>query len=106
LETRNVAIGVKNMSPNAETITRLVEQAASLLENYHAESKRSAASRETEFWRGNISGFRHAVREICGQEVIHGALADVRKKTSLEIPPIGELDSCGKFVGPDSEADF
>ena len=93
-------------SPNAETIAHLVDQVSFLLKTYHAECHKSAVSRETEFWRGNISGFRYAVGEIYGQEVIHGVLEDSRKNTGLEIPPIGELDSHGKFLGPDSEADF
>jgi hypothetical protein len=93
-------------SPNAETIARLVDQASFLLKAYHAECEKNAASRETEFWRGNISGFRYAAGEIYGLEVIHEVLGDVRKNTGLEIPPIGELDAQGKFLGPDSEADF
>jgi len=100
---------VKNMtrrSPNATTIGHLVEQASFLLVSYHVEFDKSAASRETEFWRGNTSGFRYAVREIYGSDAIDGVLEDVRKNTGLEIPPIGKLDSEGKFLGPDSEADF
>jgi hypothetical protein len=102
-------LGVKNMtrqSPNAETIGHLVDQVSLLLKAYHAECKKSAASRETEFWRGNISGFRCAVGEIYGQDVIHRVLEDARKNSGLQIPPIGELDAQGKFLGPDKEADF
>lgn len=93
-------------SPNAETINHLLDRVSLLLKTYHAECHRSAASRETEFWRGNISGFRYAVEEIYGQDVIHGVLEDARKNSGLDIPPIGELDSQGKFLGTDSEADF
>jgi hypothetical protein len=102
-------LGARNMtrrSPNAEIIGNLTGQASFLLTTYHAECNKNAASRETEFWRGNISGFRYAVGEIYGREVTHGVLDDVRKNTGLEIPPIGELDAQGKFLGPDSEADF
>jgi hypothetical protein len=93
-------------NPNAETIGHLAAKASFLLKTYHAECHRSAASRETEFWRGNISGFRYAIGEIYGHDVIHGVLLDVRKNTGLEVPPIGELDSEGKFLGVDPEADF
>jgi hypothetical protein len=93
-------------SPNASTIGHLVEQSSLLLKTYHAECHKNAASRETEFWRGNLSGFRYAVGEIYGREVIQEILGDVRKNTGLDIPPIGELDSKGKFLGSDSDADF
>jgi hypothetical protein len=92
--------------PNVETIAHLVDQSSFSLTTYHAECGKNAASRETEFWRGNISGFRYAVGEIYGREVIHGVLEDVRTNTGLEIPHVGELDAQGKFLGPDSEADF
>jgi hypothetical protein len=93
-------------SPNVDTLGHLLEKASFLLTNYHAECNKNAAGRETEFWRGNLSGFRFAVGEIYGQEVIHGVLEDARKHTGLGIPPAGKLDSHGKFLGADSEANF
>jgi hypothetical protein len=93
-------------SPNAETISHLVEKGSVLLMAYHAECNRSAASRETEFWRGNLSGFRYTVGEIYGQEVVQETLENVRKNTGLGIPPIGELNPEGKFLGTDADADF
>ena len=95
-----------SLSPTRETISHLIDHVSFLLRTYHAECKRSAGSRETEFWRGNISGFRSAVGEIYGDDVVHEVLEDVRKKIGLQIPPAGELDAQGKFLGPDSEADF
>jgi hypothetical protein len=93
-------------SPNAKTIGHLVEQSSFLLKTYHAECDKNAASRETEFWRGNLSGFRYVVGEIYGRDIMQTILEDVRKTTGLDIPPTGELDSNGKFLGTDSEADF
>ncbi len=97
---------MKLRSPNTKEVGHLIEKASFLLSSYHAECSKNAASRETEFWRGNLSGFRFAVLEIHGEDVIHGVLEDARKKTGLGIPPIGRLDSNGKFRGIDSEADF
>jgi hypothetical protein len=93
-------------NPNVKTTAHLLERSSLLLKTYHAECDKNAASRETEFWRGNLSGFRYAVGEIYGRDVIHEILDDVRKKTGLDIPPIGELDSEGKFLGIDPDADF
>jgi hypothetical protein len=93
-------------NPNADTVVHLLEKATVLLSNYHAECEKNAASRETEFWRGNLSGFRFAVGEIYGDEVIHGVLQDARKKTGLGVPPAGTLDCDGKFLGADPEANF
>jgi hypothetical protein len=93
-------------NPNVDTVGHLLEKASFLLTNYHAECDKNAASRETEFWRGNLSGFRFAVGEIYGEDVIHGVLEDARKNTGLGIPPAGKLDSDGKFLGADSEANF
>jgi hypothetical protein len=93
-------------NPNAKIVGHLAKKSSFLLQSYHAECDKNAASRETEFWRGNLSGFRYAVEEIYGQDVLHEILEDVRKNTGLNIPPIGELDSTGKFLGTDSDADF
>ena len=93
-------------TPTLEITGQLVKRGSFLLRAYHTECHKSAASRETEFWRGNLSGFRYAVGEMYGQEVIHEVLQDIRKSTALEIPPIGEMNSEGKFLGCDSDADF
>jgi hypothetical protein len=93
-------------SPNVDTLGRLLAEATLLLTSYHAECEKSAASRETEFWRGRLSGFRFAVGEIYGESVIHTVLEEARKYTGLGIPPAGRLDSDGKFVGADREANF
>jgi hypothetical protein len=93
-------------NPNADTVGHLLGKVTVLLSNYHAECEKNAASRETEFWRGNLSGFRFALGEIYGEGVIHEVLEDARKKTGLGIPPAGRLDSDGKFLGADSEANF
>ena|ERR1700722_12048085 len=89
-----------------EITSHLVKRGTFLLKAYHAECDKSAASRETEFWRGNLSGFRYAVGEMYGQEAIHEVLENIRKITDLEIPPMGEMNSEGKFLGADADADF
>jgi hypothetical protein len=93
-------------NPNADAVGYLLEKVTVLLPNYHAECEKNAASREKEFWRRNLSGFRFAVGEIYGEDVIHEVLEDARKKTGLGIPPAGRLHSDGEFLGADSEANF
>ena len=93
-------------TPALEITDHLVERGSFLLKAYHTECAKSAASRETEFWRGNLSGFRYAVGEMHGSDVIHEVLENIRKNTGLEIPPVGEMNSEGKFLGTDSESDF
>jgi hypothetical protein len=93
-------------NPNVDTLGHLLAEASFLLTSYHSECERNAASRETEFWRGNLSGFRFAVGEIYGDAVIHTVLEQARKNTGFGIPPAGRLDSHGKFLGADAEANF
>jgi hypothetical protein len=93
-------------TPTLEITGQLVKRGSFLLKAYHTECHKSAASRETEFWRGNLSGFRYAIGKMYGQATIRDILENIRKDTALEIPPIGEMNSEGEFLGSDSEADF
>ena len=45
----------------------LVLDGVSWLQAFHGFYAKDHKSRETEFWRGNISGFRYAVGEIMGE---------------------------------------
>ena len=70
---------------NAETIDRLVDQGALLLQAFHAEHKNGAAGPEAEFLRGELAGWRstlHTEYHECAEQIVDR----VRTKTGLSIP--------------------
>jgi hypothetical protein len=70
---------------NAETINRLVTQGKSLLKRFHAEYEKDPAGRETEFFRGDFTGWRdtlHTLYHDCAEEIVDR----VRANTCLTIP--------------------
>jgi len=70
---------------NAETIDRLVEQGALLLQAFHAEHKNGLGGPEAEFVRGELAGWRstlHTEYHDCAEQIVDR----VRTKTGLSIP--------------------
>ena len=68
---------------NAETIDRLVEQGALLLQAFHTEHENGGP--EAEFLRGELSGWRstlHTEYHECAEQIVDRVLA----KTGLPIP--------------------
>jgi len=77
---------------NAETINRLVEQGETLLTTFHAEYEKDPAGVQTEFARGEVTGWRttlHTLYRDYAEDVVNRVLA----KTGLTIPG-GEVPSC------------
>ena len=74
---------------NAETIDRLVEQSALLLQVFHAECEKDPTGRNTDFLRGNFTGWRstiHTEYHDCAEEIVDRVLI----QTGLSIPS-GEI---------------
>ncbi len=72
---------------NAETINRLVEQGELLLKNFHAEYEKDPAGWNTEFARGELTGWRstlHTLYRDYGEDVVNRAIARAR----LTIPDV------------------
>ena len=78
---------------NQETIDRLVEQGALLLEAFHAEYERNPIGHDADFLRGNFTGWRstiHIVYHECAEEIVDRVLA----QTHMSIPA-EEIGSAG-----------
>jgi hypothetical protein len=72
---------------NAETINRLVEQGELLLKNFHAEYEKDPAGWNTEFARGELTGWRstlHTLYRDYAEDVVNRAIA----RTRLTIPDV------------------
>jgi hypothetical protein len=70
---------------NAETIDRLVAQGELLLKTYHTEHEKDPGSRDAEFLRGDLAGWRstlHTLYSDCAEEIVDRVLI----KTCLFIP--------------------
>ena len=76
---------------NAETINRLVEQGEFLLKTFHAEYDKDPTGWNTEFVRGNLTGWRstlHTLYHDSAEDIVNR----VRTRTCLMIPE-GEVPS-------------
>jgi hypothetical protein len=70
---------------NAETINRLVEQGEFLLKCFHDEHERDPASLETEFVRGELTGWRstlHTLYRDRAEDIVNRVVA----RTRLTVP--------------------
>ncbi|MGH9433105.1 MAG: hypothetical protein ACRD3T_16360 [Terriglobia bacterium] len=91
---------------NEETTRdRLVEQGIFLLKAFHDEFTKDASGRETEFWRGELAGWRHTLERIYGEGATHNIIDLVRHGANLPIPHAGTPAGDG-YLGIDLEADF
>jgi hypothetical protein len=82
-----------HLTANAETIDRLVNQGALLLEAFHAEHENGPTGCEAEFLRGEFSGWRstlHTEYHDCAEEIVNRVLT----RTGLRIPS-GEIGARG-----------
>jgi Tfp pilus assembly protein PilV len=95
------------ITPDAKTVNRLVEQGEFLLKTFHQEYAKDRTSRETEFSRGNLAGWRHTLHTIYGDGEASAIIDRVRNSTKLPIPHSGPLAPDGSgYYGLDSGADM
>jgi hypothetical protein len=76
---------IMRLVANAETIDRLVDQGALLLQAFNAGHKNGPAGPEAEFLRGELAGWRstlHTEYHECAEQIVDR----VRTKTGLSIP--------------------
>ena len=95
------------MTPDASTVKRLVQDGELMLRTFHQEYAKDQTSRETEFWRGNLAGWRHTLDVIYGDRAARKIVDRVRDRTGLPIPQSGSLASNGSgYYGVDPGADM
>ena len=73
------------LAANLETIDRLVEQGALILRSFHAQNGNNRSGAETEFLRGEFTGWRNTIHteyHDCAEEIVDRVLA----KTTLPVP--------------------
>jgi len=95
------------LQPSPDALARLIKEGAFLLKVFHDEFAKDKTGRETEYWRGQLAGWRHALDSSFGESVAHSILELVRKRTTLTVPHCGPLskDLTG-YLGTDMEAEF
>ena len=82
-----------------------MEQGAFLLKAFHQEFAKDKRSRQTEFWRGELAGWRNTVHSIYGAAVAQDIIDRARHQTNLPVSHCGEPTDDG-YLGFDSAADF
>jgi hypothetical protein len=89
-----------------QTIDRLVEQGVYALRTFHEEYEKDPTSRETEFRRGMVIGFRHTLHTFYG-DYTSEIIDRVRQTANLAIPHAGIMTPDGSgYFGWDSDADM
>jgi|SRR5579859_4042838 len=101
----NTAIN-KLVPPTPETVRRLLEQGVNTLTTFHDAYKKDKNSLHTEFWRGNLTGWRHTLVSAYGGAEAENMILEVAKRANLPIPHGGIRDRNGEFIGWDSLAGF
>lgn len=91
--------------PTDEAMGLLVDEGTVLLKQYHEEHNKDPGSLATEFWRGNLAGFRHAVEAMFGTEGSSEILKRIRSASGLRIPHSGVKTADG-YLGADFHADL
>lgn len=92
---------------NAETIDRLVEQGALLLQAFHAEYDKDPVGCDADFLRGEFTGWRstiHVEYHECAEEIVDRVLiqtglpipSDICKKTSNKQQMLPQVD-CPRY---------
>jgi hypothetical protein len=75
------------------------------LKNFHEQSAIDRISKETEFRRGHIAGWRHLLDFIYGRHVTELIVDKARKEAGLPFPHSGMLsEDGGSYYGLDPEA--
>ncbi len=86
---------------------RLLQDGEMVLKLFHQEYSQNPASRETEFWRGKVAGYRTTLFAIYGRKITDEILDKLREKTKLPIPHIGSLSPDGdSYIGLDTGCDM
>lgn len=94
-------------APDSRIIERLVEDGEMILKVFHQEYSQNPTSRETEFWRGKIAGYRTTLHAIYGRKITEDILDKLREKANLPIPHIGSLSPDGRsYLGLDTGCDM
>ncbi|SRR5579871_1847095 len=96
----------KLVPPAPGTVSRLVEQGTFLLKAFHGEYSKEAHGKETEFARGNLTGWRHTLINAYGQNAAEEIIMEAAQTANLPIPHSGIRDKNGDFIGWDSLAGF
>jgi hypothetical protein len=92
--------------PTPETVRRIVEQGTMLLQTFHNEYRKEEFGQATEFWRGNLTGWRQTLLSAYGDSAAESIIMEAAKAANLPIPHCGIRDSNGDFMGWDSLAGF
>ena len=78
---------METRQPTENELERFASQLAFLLKAYHDARDKDPEGRDTEFWRGNIAGFRTGIEAFYGNpQAVETVLDHLRQITGLKIP--------------------
>ena len=84
----------------------LAQEGASLLKIFHALYGKDPVSRETEFWRGKIAGWKRTLVASYGADIAEQIILRAREVANLPVPHSGSLAPDGSgYEGFDSFSD-
>jgi hypothetical protein len=105
IERMLVRVGNLKQQLNESETKRLATYGAMLLKRFHQEFEKDPENRDTEYERGQVTGYRHLLDFIYGERQT-GAIVDAAsREAGFTIPPAGPMAEDGKgYYGFDSGA--
>jgi hypothetical protein len=92
-----------NRQLNEGELKRLAAHGAILLKRFHEEYEKDPENRDTEYQRGQVTGYRHLLDSIYGERQSRQIVEAASSEAGYTIPPAGPMTEDGKgYYGFDS----
>jgi hypothetical protein len=105
LERMTSRTGTFRQQLDESEVKRLATYGATLLKRFHQEYENNPESRDTEYVRGQVTGFRHLLDFIYGRRQTELIVEAASCEAGYTVPPAGPMTEDGKgYYGFDSGA--
>jgi hypothetical protein len=97
-------MAILTQTPTTAEKRALASFGANLLKTFHAAYERNSESRSMEYHRGAVIGWRWMLDALYGQHITEEIVDAAAEEANLTIPPAGDVDREGNWIGFDSGA--
>jgi len=98
-------MGSLKRQPDADEVKRLASYGALLLKMFHQDYEKDRTHRDTEYARGQVTGYRHLLDFIYGRRQTEMIVVAASREAGYTVPPAGPMTEDGEsYYGFDSGA--
>jgi hypothetical protein len=90
--------------PNDTEAKALASFGVDLLKMFHYEYEVNPGSRNTEYRRGQVTAWRQMLHLLYGRQITETIVDAAAEEANYTIPPAGDIDDHGQWIGFDSGA--